>query len=211
MKYKCIIFDCDGILVDSEAIATQVLIEMAHAVGVSLDMEFAIQEFSGRSLKSSFDYIEEQSAKKLPASFEQEYRNRTFKAFKKDLKPIKGAYELIHRLNIPFCVASSGPKEKIEQNLTTTKLIDKFKGKIFSSYDIKSWKPDPDIFLHAAKEMRFAPNECVVIEDSISGVKAAIRGGFEVYALANEKNKNLLMEEGANVFFEMNSLDKILA
>lgn len=210
MKYKCIIFDCDGVLVDSETISAQVLIEMAESVGVSLQKEIAIKEFSGRSLQSNFEYIEERASKKLPEIFEQEYRDRTYEAFKCELKPIAGVHELLSSINIPYCVASSGPFKKIKLNLTIANLIDKFEGHIFSSYEIQSWKPDPGIYLHAANEMGFMPNECVVIEDSISGVKAAKSGGFDVFVLANGNNQEALDQDGINIFYEMNTLNKLL-
>lgn len=210
MKYKCIIFDCDGVLVDSETISAQVLIEMATSVGVSLQKEIAVKEFSGRSLQSNFEYIEERANEKLPEIFEQEYRDRTYEAFKNELKPIAGVHELLSSINIPYCVASSGPFEKIKLNLTIANLIDKFEGHIFSSYEIQSWKPDPGIYLHAANEMGFIPNQCAVIEDSISGVKAAKSGGFDVFVLANGNNQEALDQDGINIFYEMNTLNKLL-
>ena len=210
MKYKCIIFDCDGVLVDSEVISAHVLVELAESVGVSIPLDFAISEFSGRSLKTNFNYIEERANERLPDSFEKDYRAKTFEAFKKDIKAIDGVHELLDRLDVPFCVASSGPVNKIELNLTTTKLIDHFTGRIFSSYEIQSWKPDPGIFLHAAREMGFAPEECVVIEDSASGVRAAKSGGFDVFGLVNKSNKKSLEQEGVDIFYEMNTLDQLL-
>lgn len=210
MSYKCVIFDCDGVLVDSESISIRVLIEMAQTVGVKIQFEFASNEFAGKALKSMFDYIEERATEKLPESFEQDYRDRTFEAFRKGLKPIEGIHQLLENLEIPYCVASNGPVNKMRLNLTTTKLIDQFEGRIFSAYEIQSWKPDPGIFLHAAKEMGFAPHECVVIEDSISGVKAAKSGGFDVYGFANDHNKDALEREGAKVFHTMNSLHQML-
>jgi len=210
MKYKCIIFDCDGVLVDSEAISTQVLIEMEASVGVTLQMEVVIKEFSGRSLKSIFEYIEERASNKLPGSFEKDFRAKTFEAFKKDLKPIDGVHELLDRLTIPYGVASSGPLNKIKLNLTTTGLIDYFEGRIFSCYEIQSWKPDPGIYLHAAKEMGFLPKECAVVEDSVFGIQAAKSGGFDVFGLVNEHNKEILEQEGVTIFYRMNELDQLL-
>ena len=211
MKYKCIIFDCDGVLVDSEIISAEVLIEMAESVGVSIEREIAIKELTGRSLKNNFEYIEERATKKLPTTFEQDYRDKTYEAFKRKLKPITGVHELLGRLKIPYCVASSGPLKKIKLNLTITNLIDQFEGCIFSCYEIQSWKPDPEIYLHAAKEMGFTPDECVVIEDSISGVKAAKAGGFDVFVLANGHNQEALGQEAINIFYKMDSLYKLLS
>ncbi len=210
MKHKCIIFDCDGVLVDSEEISNRMLIEMANSVGAKIEMEYALENFAGKSLKSIFDYIENLTREKLPNSFEKEYRERTFVAFKTSLKPIKGIHNLLNRISIPYCVASSGPKEKIILNLTTTKLIEKFRNNIFSSYEIGSWKPNPEIFEYAAKKMGYKPDECVVIEDSLAGIKAAKSGGFKVFGFANKSNKSIFEKEGAKTFFEMKVLEKLL-
>ncbi|MCK5102583.1 MAG: HAD-IA family hydrolase, partial [Cyclobacteriaceae bacterium] len=162
------------------------------------------------SLKSTFDYIEGMIGKSLPVEFEKEYRKNTFKAFKTDLKPVNGVHDLLNRITLPYCVASSGPLEKIKLNLKTTNLIEKFENKIFSSYEIGSWKPDPGIFLFAAKKMGYKPNQCVVIEDSMAGIKAAKAGGFDVYALVKNRNENVLENTGVNVFYDMNNLDSLL-
>ncbi len=210
MKYKCIIFDNDGILVDSEAISSRIFIEMAKELGVEIDLEFAVENFSGVSIKSTLEYISNKAGKVLSDDFEKEFRRRTFELFKTDLKPVKGVAELLDKLNVPFCVASSGPREKLKLSLTTTNLIDKFENRIYSSYDIGSWKPNPEIFLYAAREMGFNSGECAVIEDSLAGVKAAKAGGFDVFAFANERNKNTMQELGATVFFDMNDLYELL-
>ncbi len=210
MKYKCIIFDCDGILVDSEAISSKVFIEMAKSLGVNINLEFAIENFSGVSIKTTLEYIANKAGKELPENFEKEFRRRTFELFKTDLKPVKGVAELLNRINVPYCVASSGPLEKLQLSLTTTNLIQKFENRIYSSYDIGSWKPNPEIFLYAAKEMGYEPDECAVIEDSLAGVKAAKAGGFDVFAFANERNKNTMKELEAIVFFDMKELYQLL-
>ena len=210
MKYKCIIFDCDGVLVDSEFISIKTLVEMAQSVGLKIDMKTATQEFTGKSLESILHFIESGINKKLPETFETEFRDKSFKKFKEELKPIKGIKNLLPRLKIHYCVASSGPKEKIILNLTTTGLIGYFKNNIFSCYDIDSWKPNPDIFLHAAKEMGFQPNECVVIEDSIIGIEAAKNGGFDVYGYVNDKSDKTLLNSGAILFNDMDELGRLL-
>ena len=207
---KCIIFDCDGILVDSETIANQVLLSMSASFGLKMTMAEATKKFNGRRLKRIFEIIEELTNKKLPDSFETEFRKQTFEAFKTDLKPVQGVQEFIEKLTIPYCVASSGPTEKIILNLTTTGLLHKFENKIFSSYEINSWKPDPEIFLHACKQMGFKKEECIVIEDSVAGVIAGVTGGFKVFALANENNAQDLISEGATVFYNYEELATVL-
>ena len=206
MSFKCIIFDCDGVLVDSESITARIFQQMASELGLEIDFETAIEQFAGYSMQENMDFLEKSIKGDLPVYFEKEFRKRTYKVFLQDLKPVEGIHEFIEKVRVPFCVASSGPSEKIRLNLTITNLIDRFNGNIFSSYDIGSWKPDPEIFLFAAKEMGFTPDECIVIEDSISGIKAAKAGGFRVYALANEKKNSKFKELGATVFSSMEEL-----
>ena len=210
MKYKCIIFDCDGVLVDSETITCKVIVEMAKSVGLDIDLGLAIKEFSGKSLHGIFAYIEERINIPLPEDFEPVYREKTYTAFKDEIQPIDGVHALLDRLTVPFCVASSGPIKKIKLNLTTTKLRDKFKDNIISSFEIGSWKPEPGIFLHAAEKMGFKPNECVVIEDSIYGVTAAKAGGFDVFAYVSDPNDTTFENLDVNVFHDMNLLDELL-
>ncbi len=206
---KCIIFDSDGILVDSEALSARVFQQMAGELGFNLDFETAVERFSGTSMKENLLFIEENIEGDLPPTFEKEFRDRSYEVFKTDLKPVKGIHDFIEKLNIPFCVASSGPFEKIRLNLSLVNLLDKFENRIFSSFDIGSWKPEPGIFLHAAKSMGFVPDECLVIEDSASGIKAAVDGGFRVYALAKKK-KNYFEHLGAIVFENMKELEKLI-
>ena len=210
MKYKCIIFDCDGVLVDSETITCKVIVEMAKSVGLDIDLGLAIKEFSGKSLHGIFAYIQERIDKPLPENFEPVYREKTYTAFKNEIQPIAGVHSLLDRLTVPFCVASSGPVKKIKLNLTTTKLIHKFNDNIISSFEIGSWKPEPGIFLHAAKKMGFLPSECVVIEDSVYGVAAAKAGGIDVFVYVNNKNENAFENTDEKVFFDMNLVDTLL-
>ena len=207
---KCIIFDCDGILIDSETIANQVLLSMSAPFGLKMTMEEAVKNFNGRRLKNIFEQIEKLTDKKLPDSFETDFRKQTFEAFKTDLKAVKGVRKFIENLSVPYCVASSGPVEKITFNLTTTGLIQNFENRIFSSYEINSWKPDPEIFIHACNQMGFKKEECIVIEDSVAGVIAGVKGGFKVFALANENNAQDLRDEGATVFYNYEELEGIL-
>ena len=207
---KCIIFDCDGVLVDTEKIGNGVLLEMAAEHGFEMKIEDAYRNFNGRKLKDCFKYIEETIDKELPETFESEFRQRSFDAFKTQVKPMEGVLEFINKLKIPYCVASSGPVEKICLNLEVAGLLDKFENKLFSSYQIGSWKPEPGIFLHAAKEMGFDVKDCIVIEDSVAGVRAGIDGGFKVYGFANGYNDNDLEREGAMVFRTYEELSKEL-
>ena len=210
-KYKCVIFDCDGVLVDSETISNTILADMAKENGANIDLDYAMNNFKGNSFKGCLKLIESLVKKPLPKTFEKEFRQRTFKAFKKDIKPIEGVKDVLENLNIAYCVASSGPENKIKLNLEVTGLLKYFNDKhIFSCFSIKKWKPEPDIFLLAAKTMGFNPSECVVIEDSLLGVEAAKKGGFDVFGFAAHDYKNELQKHATLTFNNMNQLLKLI-
>lgn len=212
MKYKCIIFDSDsdGVLVDSESISAKVFQKMLEELECNLDFETVLEQITGTSMKENLAFFRKHIKGELPDDFETEFRKRSYEYFKTDLKPIKGIHDLLNKIKIPIGVASSGPIEKIRLNLTTTNLIQFFGEYIFSSYEIQSWKPDPEIYLYAAKRMGFKPEECAVIEDSMAGIKAAKAGGFDVFVFAQDKNKSVFEELGATIFFKMDELSKLL-
>ena len=205
-KYKCIIFDCDGVLINSESIAIKVLVDMANDLGANMDFQESLINLKGKSLNLCMDVISKRINNPLPVHFEQDYRINTFEAFRKGIQPINGIKDFVENLNIPFCVASSGPENKIRLNLEITGLLPFFEGNIFSCYAIQKWKPEPDIFLWAAKSMGFKPNECLVIEDSVSGVKAAKFGGFDVYGYTEHDYNNELEALATKTFDSMNVL-----
>ncbi|PQV47239.1 HAD superfamily hydrolase (TIGR01509 family) [Jejuia pallidilutea] len=206
-KYKCVIFDCDGVLIDSEPIAIGVLVEMANHLGANMDFNTALIELKGKSFNSCTHLISKCIGKPLPVNFESDYRINTFEAFREKIKPIKGVKSVVENLDIPFCTASSGPENKIRLNLEVTGLLPYFEGNIFSCYAIKKWKPEPDIFLWAAKTMGFKPSECLVIEDSVSGATAAKLGGFDVFGYTEHDYNNELDGIATNTF---NNMEKLL-
>ena len=205
-KPKCIIFDCDGVLVDSEPITARVLIKMSQEIGVDIDMAYVEANFTGNSWAGCAALIEAKGNLKLPKTFEQEYRRRSSEAFKKEMQPIKGIPELIHSLTIPFAVASSGPPTKIRLNLGLIGLLDKFEPHVYSCWDLGKWKPDPAIYLHTAEKLGFAPTDCVVVEDSLFGVEAGVAGGFRTFGYATEHTAPTLKAAGAEIFFDMEEL-----
>lgn len=209
-KYKCIIFDCDGVLIDSESIAIGVLVDMANDLGADMDKHESLIDLKGKSLNLCMQLISERINKDLPLNFESDYRINTFEAFRKEIQPINGIKEVLENLEIPFCVASSGPENKIRLNLEVTGLLPFFEGNIFSCYAIQKWKPEPDVYLWAAKTMGFEPSECLVIEDSLSGVKGARRGGFDVFGYTEHDYKNELESVVTKTFKSMSQLKDII-
>lgn len=207
---KCIIFDCDGVLVDSEAITFGVLHEMCDERGLKMTHEELEDRFLGKSLQHIMQFIGAQTGGEGMAVFEPDFRVRTFARFQTDIQPVNGIIAILDDLLVARCVASSGPPHKIRMNLELTGLAHYFGDDIFSCYELKRWKPDPAIFLHAAKNMGFSPGHCVVVEDSPAGIKGAVAGGFRVFGLANAKNEGALAEAGAEVIHHLSELRQYL-
>lgn len=207
-KLTGVIFDCDGVLVDTERLMISVLLEMASAFGATkMSLEEAVHAFSGRHMLETIKILEKCAGRAFPRNFEADFRAQAYNRFRREVKPMPGIQELLGSLKVPYCVASSGPKDKIILNLGLTGLLPYFpENHIFSSYDINSWKPHPGIFLHAAETMGFDPQATAVVEDSVAGVEAALQGGFNVFAISNDKNRLELARRGATTFGNMKEL-----
>jgi HAD superfamily hydrolase (TIGR01509 family) len=174
-----VIFDCDGVLVDSEALACQVDADVLTTLGVPYTRDEIISQFVGVSLKDMIRLIEAERACTLPADFGDVLNRATFARFETELQPIPGVRDAILALPHRRCVASSSLPERIAFSLRLTGLDDLFEN-VFSASEVPRGKPAPDLFLHAASRMEFAPNECLVIEDSIAGVQAGRSAGMSV-------------------------------
>lgn len=182
---KAIIFDCDGTLVDSEGLSNEVLVDMVAEQGLVLSVADAMSAFRGGRMADCVAQLEKRLGRTLPSTFVSELRSRTAAAFRERLRPIDGALELVESLSklpVSICVASSGPVDKIELSLSLTGLLPFFEGRIFSSYAVGIWKPDPGLFLHAAEALGVAPGDCAVVEDSLPGIRAGIAAGMTVFA-----------------------------
>ncbi len=211
MKYELIIFDCDGVLVDSEAIVNRIIYQQARELGASLTFEEAEDRFLGGNLNMVIAYIEQEIGRPVPDDFVSVFRKRSFDAFETEVQAVKGVEAVIQQLTKPYCVGSNGPRNKIELTLGLTGLLPYFKGKIYSAYDVGKWKPDPTLYLTVAETMGVAPHQCVVIEDSKFGVQAAQKAGMDVFGYApHPKNAKELIAHGATVFQDMAHLLPLL-
>lgn len=210
MTFKLVIFDCDGVLVDSETLTAETYVKVAKELGAVFELADAITRFKGAKMADCVVAIEERLGHKVPENFVSDFRLRLAETFKTELKPIEGIGEVINKIHLPICVASSGPMEKIRLTLGLTGLLPKFEGRIFSSYDIQKWKPDPDIFLHAARSLNVAPENCAVIEDSLLGVRAGLAAGMQVFSYCDVTEAKLFKETGATPFHRMQDLTRIL-
>ena len=203
---KLIIFDCDGVLVDSETITNQVLVDYVNEFGVGISLEKALELFQGGALADWVHYVKAEHGIDLPPEFQTNFRRRMKVAFEKDLKVIPGVLELIESLDCPICIASNGPLEKMETTLKVTGLNKYFNDNIFSAYQINKWKPDPSLFLYAAEKMGVEPKNCTVIEDSPRGAEAATKAGMKVYGYDVYGKTQALIDNQAVLFTNMADL-----
>jgi HAD superfamily hydrolase (TIGR01509 family) len=175
-----IIFDCDGVLVDSEIIAHQLLAQMMTDLGRPMTTAEAVQKFAGRSLADTLPLIEASLGRSIPDQLSQRYSRLLLERFRRDLKPVAGVKATITTLHYPRCVASSSSLERISLSLEVTGLAPLFGANIFSATQVAHGKPAPDLYLFAARTMAAAPEDCVVIEDSAPGVGAGRAAGMKV-------------------------------
>lgn len=177
-----VIFDCDGVLVDSEPISFSVLRDTLTAAGVNVSESRAYQQFLGKSMASITRMIAEEFAISLSEAHIEQMRAELFARFEAELQPVPGILELFADFPYRRCVASSSQPERIRLSLTKTGLIGFFEPYIFSATMVERGKPEPDLFLHAAATMGYEPAQCVVIEDSPAGIRAAQAAGMRVFA-----------------------------
>ncbi|MYR90641.1 HAD-IA family hydrolase [Streptomyces sp. SID685] len=185
MRYDLIIFDNDGVLVDSEPISNRHLAAFLTELGIETSYEDSLRDYMGSAMHRVHDLVLERTGQRLPADFDDVFHARVFAAFERELGPVPGAAEVLEKLaadGVPYCVASSGSHERIRVGHRTTGLDRWFQEeRIFSSQDVGKGKPAPDLFLYAAERMGVAPGRCAVVEDSPLGVQAAVAAGMDVY------------------------------
>ena len=181
---ELVIFDSDGVLVDSEVIALTVFANVAAEEGMAISVEEAVRLFRGVKMAECVREIERRLGRGVRETFVADVRQATALAFDAGLKPVEGIHEALAEIKVPVCVASNGPMSKLTHALGLTRLLGHFEGRIFSAYEVGSWKPDPGLFLHAAQTMGVDPSRCAVVEDSMSGARAAKAAGMKVLGFA---------------------------
>lgn len=176
-----VIFDCDGVLIDSELISAQTLINLLSGFGIQIDGAFVRQHFLGRSFPTVAGIVDEKFSVKLPDTFEKDYRKQLLVNFETDLTLMDGIGNVLDRLNPPYCLATSSSPERTEKALRLTDIHERFEGRIFTASEVANGKPAPDLFLHAARCMNVPPQRCLVVEDSLVGVQAGLAAGMSVF------------------------------
>jgi HAD superfamily hydrolase (TIGR01509 family) len=207
-----VIFDCDGVLVDTERIAVRIDVMVLAQLGWPMTEAEVVQRFMGRSDEEMTADIEAHLGRRLPASWEEPFRHLYRQAFEAELEPVAGVVEALDAIATPTCVASSGTHEKIRFTLGLTGLYERFAGRIFSVSDVARGKPAPDLFLHAAGRMGVPPGRCAVVEDSRYGVEAARAAGMRAFGYAGGlAPKGALAGPHTVVFEDMRELPRLLA
>jgi HAD superfamily hydrolase (TIGR01509 family) len=207
--WDLIIFDNDGVLVDSERLANTILADLLSSYGAPTSLEGAVARHLGTSLGRVRAVVEADGIT-VPADFEDTYHRRLFAAFDASLVAVPGVAEVLAGLDLPVCVASSGDHERIRRALGLTGLDRFFGDRIFSAQDVARGKPAPDLFLHAADALGADPARCAVVEDSPHGVEAANAAGMAVFAYAALTPPDRL-DAATVVFSSMGQLPRLLA
>lgn len=194
---ELVIFDCDGVLVDSEPLSLDVLVRVLRTAGVEMDAEEATERFLGKSLMTMTKILHDDFGLHVDEPFLEDMRRDLYQRFETELQPIAGIAGVLDALDVRRCVASSSQMERIRLSLTITGLIDRLDPHIFSATMVTNGKPAPDLFLHAAGVMGVAPEKCIVIEDSPAGVVAAKAAGMRVFAFTGASHARTERHLGA--------------
>jgi len=179
---SAVLFDCDGTLVDSERLANEVLAECLALQGCAIGVDELWRRFRGARMSGMLATLERERGLRLPAQFTAEFRERVAEALSARLQAIDGAAELLAAVRLPRAVVTNGPRQQVDLSLRVTGLAPYFGDRVVSAYEVGSWKPDPQIYLHAAKRLGVEPAECLVVEDADPGIAAALAAGMTVYA-----------------------------
>ena len=212
MKPKLVIFDCDGVLIDSEPIANRVLRDLLESSGLRLSLDEVMKTFVGNTKDGCIALASNMLGRPLPTDFGKRWDKALFAALRA-VKPVAGVPELLAGMKVPFCVASNGNPDRMALALDYAGLMPWVRGKLFTASEVGQPKPAPDLFLYAAKSMGVAPADCVVVEDTPTGVRAAVAAGMKVYAFAAATHipAKELRDAGATTFTSMGELPALLA
>jgi HAD superfamily hydrolase (TIGR01509 family) len=207
LSFDLIIFDCDGVLVDSEIISCRAHAATLTRHGYPITEDQVFDRFLGRSMRQATLEVEAELGRSLPDDFHTQVYAEIFREFATSLQATPHIVETLAAITLPVCVASSGPPEKISASLNRVGLYDRFAPHIFSAVQVKHGKPAPDLFLFAAEQMKVSPARCLVIEDSVAGIAAALAAGMTVLGYhggshCRPGHADALLAAGATVAFD---------
>ncbi|TYO64955.1 HAD family hydrolase [Bradyrhizobium hipponense] len=207
MPVDLIIFDCDGVLVDSEVISCRAHADVLTRHGYPITSDEVFERFLGRSTRQANLEIESELGRKLPEAYHGDLQHELFRAFEADLEAIRGIHDVLDIVTQRVCVASSGSHQRMQVSLGSTGLYERLAPNIFSASQVKHGKPAPDLFLFAASEMGVPPQRCVVIEDSLAGIAGARAAGMTVFGFhggshCGDGYAETLRQAGADLTFD---------
>jgi len=206
-QIELVIFDCDGVLVDSETITNQLLVNLLKEYGIEYKLEDFVSRYVGTLLEEVINQISKEHELAFPESFIYDYYQKAYVQLQQNLQEINGVRNLIERLNVPFCVVSNSQETKLRMMLEKVDLLHYFEGKIFSATHVKNPKPAPDLYLKAAHTFNIKNENCFVIEDTPTGIRAGKAAGMTVYGYAGLFSEQALLNAGAdNTFNHMDQL-----
>jgi HAD superfamily hydrolase (TIGR01509 family) len=200
-RFDLVIFDCDGVVVDSERVSHEVFGGFIRSLGVHLSEEEMHERFLGRRLVECLAVVEEVTGRPVPPGALDRYKAERDRVLREQVVPIEGIREVLEELSIPYCIASSGDHDKMRVTLGTTSLLPLFEGRLFSATEVPNGKPAPDVFLLAAERMGADPKRTAVVEDSVNGVLAGCRAGMTVFGFVGLVPAARLVEAGAAATF----------
>jgi HAD superfamily hydrolase (TIGR01509 family) len=209
-RFELVIFDCDGVLVDSEPLVNRAFVDVLARDGVRLDLAACLARFTGASLATRVAAVRADHDWLPSESFQGELEVRLAELLHRDLRPVPGVGEVVSSLNARRCVASNGTLVEMTDRLAHVELLELFAPHLFSAADRGKSKPSPDVYLHAASTMGVAPRSCAVVEDSIPGAQAGIAAGMQVFGYAPGGSSGQLSQLGVNVFTRMTDLPGLL-
>ncbi len=212
-ELPALIFDCDGVLVDSEPISNRVLCDQINALGLRMSLEEVMHRYIGMTLDGVFEDLEKRLGQPLPPNWSEELDEVADAVFEAELQPIPGIIEALHRLRDighDMAMASNGRRIRFDESLRIVGLQDWFQGLRFSGTEVPRPKPAPDLFLTAADAMSRAPSDCIVIEDSLTGVRAARQAGMQVIHYAPEGPRAQAIGMGARTMQSMAQLPHVI-
>ncbi len=210
-SFDLVIFDCDGVLVDSERITNRVFCALLTDIGLTVSLEDMFTHFVGKSTGQCMAIITDMLGHPPPPGFFEHYHQEAELALRNEVVPVPGIEAALDAITLPTCVASSGEPEKIRLTLGTTGLLPRFENRIFSVRDVKNAKPAPDIYLLAAQQLGVSPARCAVVEDTPTGTTAGASAGMCVFGFAAYMAGSRLLEAGAyTTFKDMSELPKLI-
>jgi HAD superfamily hydrolase (TIGR01509 family) len=216
MKFEALIFDCDGVLIDSEILVCRIAAEELTKLGYPITTEQVIQRFAGRPDHEMRAEIEQEWGKPIPEGYRESVNARTVESYSSELKIMPRLIEALDQIKLPVCVASSSFPEKLRLGLETVGIYERFMPNVVSATLVARGKPEPDVFLFAAGWMKTSPMRCLVLEDSVAGVTAAVRAGMPVLgfvggAHCDSGHRQRLLDAGAvSVFCDMSELPSLI-